>query len=51
MSGGYFEYQQYRLGQMADEIKDAIYKNAGNDPDEYYNNYSKRICNEIFLST
>lgn len=48
MSGGYFEYQQYRLGQMADEIEDAIYNfNAGNDPDEYYNNYSKETLDKF----
>ena len=32
ISGGYFEYQQYRLGQMADELEDAIYRNE--NPEE-----------------
>ena len=27
MSGGAFQHQQYRLGDIADEIEEAIYKN------------------------
>jgi len=41
MSGGTFDYIQYRMDQTIDDIEDAIYKNTGNDPDEHYNNYSE----------
>jgi hypothetical protein len=47
MSGGYFEHQQYRLEAMADQIEDVIYKNTGNDPDEYYHNYSEETLENL----
>lgn len=34
MSGGHFDYDQYRIGEMADKIARLI---AGNDSDESYN--------------
>ena len=54
MSGGYFEYQQYRLGQMADEIEDAIYKNDSEEVNEYYdkkgNGFSEDTIQEFKLA-
>lgn len=47
MSGGYFDHQQYGLGQMADEIEDAIYKNSGTDETKYYNNFSEETLIEF----
>lgn len=47
MSGGYFDHQQYRLGQMADEIEDAIYKNNRKDEDEYCTEYSEETIVEF----
>ena len=50
MSGGYFEHQQYRLGEMADEIEDVIYKNNGDNKDEYYHNFSEETLSKLKTS-
>ena len=47
MSGGTFDYVQYRMDQTIDDIENAIYKNTGNDPDEYYNNYSEETLEKF----
>ena len=47
MSGGTFDYIQYRMDQTIDDIENAIYKNTGNDPDEYYNNYSEETLSKM----
>ena len=50
MSGGYFEHQQYRLGEMADEIEDVIYMNTGVNKDEYYHNFSEETLAKLKTS-
>ena len=45
MSGGYFDHQQYRLGQMADEIEEVIATNSGNDVG--FNSFSEETLNEF----
>ena len=35
MSGGYFDYQQYKLDQMADEIDGLIFHNGSQELDQY----------------
>lgn len=35
MSGGHFNYDQYRIGQIADEIENIIANNNSADMDEY----------------
>ena len=35
MSGGHFNYDQYRIGQIADEIDNIIANNNSADMDEY----------------
>ena len=35
MSGGHFNYKQYELGQMADEIEQLILDNGSEEVDEY----------------
>ena len=35
MSGGYFDYDQYRIGQIADQIEDLIFHNGHDEKDDY----------------
>ena len=35
MSGGRFNYDQYRIGQIADEIDDLIFHNGSSELDEW----------------
>jgi len=35
MSGGRFNYDQYRIGQIADEFDDLIFHNESSEPHEY----------------
>jgi len=35
MSGGQFDYDQYKIGQIADSIEDFIYHNKSEEIDEY----------------
>lgn len=35
MSGGHFDYNQYEIEQIADEVEQIILKNGNNQPDEY----------------
>ena len=35
MSGGAFDYDQYKIGQIADIIEDHIYHNNSEEMDEY----------------
>ena len=39
MSGGHFDYKQYEIGYIADEVKQIIIENNSNEMDEY--GYSK----------
>lgn len=42
MSGGAFDYDQYKIGQISDIIKDYIYHNSSDELDEYgYRKYPK----------
>jgi hypothetical protein len=45
MSGGYFEYNQYRLHDMAEELKDLIYKIENKD--EYYDDYNSETLKKF----
>jgi len=42
MSGGAFEYQQYRLHDIAQDIEEEIKSNGKEDEHGYKNNYSKK---------
>jgi Rad3-related DNA helicase len=50
MSGGHFDYNQYRLHEMADEIERLISRN-GKEPDEWQEwwkyEYTKETINEF----
>lgn len=35
MSGGHFDYQQYKIGYIADEIEHLINTNDSTEPDQY----------------
>ncbi len=35
MSGGHFNYDQYKIGQIADEIEHVIFNNENNELDEF----------------
>lgn len=47
MSGGYFEHDQYRIGQIADKIEDVIYDNDNPKEDEYNYEFSKETMREF----
>jgi hypothetical protein len=51
MSGGFFDYNQYRIGQIADDIGQEIYHNDSVETDEYGsqrgNNFSKETIAEF----
>lgn len=50
MSGGHFEYKQYELGYIADEIEQLIRnneKNTGGETFPYIRNYSKETLAEF----
>jgi len=46
MSGGQFEYQQYRLTDIADEMKELLKYNGKPDEDDYVRNLHP---NEVIL--
>lgn len=35
MSGGHFDYNQYKIGQIADEIEDLIFRNDSKENNEW----------------
>ena len=35
MSGGHFQYGQYKIGQIADEIEQMVFRNDSTEKDEY----------------
>ena len=47
MSGGYFNYKQYHIGNIADSIKQVIETNNSNDKDEWGDLISKNLSPEI----
>ena len=47
MSGGHFDYKQYNIGYIADEIEDLIHGNGCKDED----NYGCKIYQEFSLKT
>jgi hypothetical protein len=40
MSGGHFEYNQYRIREIADQIEDVIYKNGKEKTEEELSEWS-----------
>lgn len=41
MSGGHFDYNQYKIGYIADEVEELIRKNGSEEKDEWgYNRHS-----------
>lgn len=47
MSGGHFDYNQYKLHQIADEIDEIIYKNDVENEWGYKYNYSEETLNKF----
>ena len=47
MSGGHFDYNQYKLHQIADEIDEIIYKNDVENEYGYKYNYSEETLNKF----
>jgi len=47
MSGGHFDYQQYRMHDVAEQIKEAIERNDTPDEYDYCANYSKETLNKF----
>ena len=47
MSGGFFEYQQYHLGLMADEIQEIIDTNGKENSNGMYYDYSDATMEEF----
>lgn len=51
MSGGYFDYKQYKIGYIADEVEQIIIDNKSVDKDEYGcsigHNFSPKVIDEI----
>jgi hypothetical protein len=51
MSGGHFQYEQYKLEMIADEIEDLIEKNDCNDKNQWGdvigNHYSRETMREF----
>ena len=47
MSGGHFDYNQYKLHQIADEIDDLIYKNDVENEYGYKYNYNEETLNKF----
>lgn len=45
MSGGHFDYMQYRITQAADELQNIIEKCEADEPDEY--NYKPEFSADI----
>ena len=50
MSGGYFEYDQYKLGQIADIIKDHIYHNNLEELGQYGRSYSEETIAQFKIA-
>ena len=53
MSGGHFHYDQYKIGQIADEVEQIILKNGEKRgrreswEDEYYYNYPPEVIEKF----
>lgn len=48
MSGGHFNYDQYKIGYIADEVEELIRKNGSEEKDEWgYNKHSNFDKNTI----
>lgn len=47
MSGGHFNHDQYRIGQIADMIEDCLYKNSGDKEDAYYYGFTEETIAEF----
>ena len=43
MSGGHFDYDQYKISQIAESIESLIYKNDSKEKNEYAE-FKKAIC-------
>jgi hypothetical protein len=46
MSGGHFDYNQYKIGYVADEIEQLIYHNDSDKIDEWGNKYGSHFSQE-----
>lgn len=47
MSGGYFEYNQYKIEDMIDQIEDLIENNKIKNEWGYCNNYNQKTINKF----
>ena len=51
MSGGYFQYDQYKIGYIADEVKQLILDNDSTEKDEYGyekgNHYTQEVIDKF----
>lgn len=50
MSGGHFDYKQYELTYIADEIKDVIYRCENDEPVDGEFNYNKTSFPKWFVA-